>query len=179
MRVFVLGTGRCGTVSFIEACRHLTNYSAGHETRAALIGSERFDYPERHIEADNRLSWLLGELGRRHPDAYYVHLRRDRQATVESFAARADSPFRASLYRAFAHGIVMRRQDWHDPVEVAGFMVDTITANIDAFLEGRASETIWLEEAHAAFPGFLERIGAEGDLDAAVAEWQVRHNARQ
>jgi hypothetical protein len=144
-----------------------------------MIGPERFDYPEDHVEADNRLSWFLGELGRRHPDAYYVHLRRDRQATAESYAARANAPFRASMYRAFAHGIVMSTEDWSDAVEVAGFYVDTVTANIEAFLEGRRSETMWLERAGDAFPGFLDRIGAEGDLDASVAEWQVRHNARQ
>ncbi|WP_100448573.1 hypothetical protein [Glycomyces xiaoerkulensis] len=37
--------------------------------------------------------------------------------------------------------------------------------------------TIWLERAEEQFPAFLERIGAEGDLDAAVAEWDTVHNS--
>lgn len=56
MNVFVLNSGRCGSTTFIAACRHITNYSSGHESRATLIGEERLAYPTQHIEADNRLS---------------------------------------------------------------------------------------------------------------------------
>jgi hypothetical protein len=34
-----------------------------------------------------------------------------------------------------------------------------------------------LEEGRERFPEFWRRIGAEGDLDAALAEFDVRHNA--
>lgn len=64
MNVFVLCTGRCGSTTFIESARHISNYSAGHETRTYLTGAARFDYPQSHIEADNRLSWLLGRLNK-------------------------------------------------------------------------------------------------------------------
>jgi hypothetical protein len=161
----------------VAACKHLTNFTSDHESRAGMIGEARFDYPDSHIEADHRLSWFLGDLGNRFPDAYFVHLRRDPVAVAASFAARAHSPFRPSMYRAFAHGIVMAEEDWDDAHEVARFYVDVVTANIDQFLVGRRSETMWLEEAESEFPGFLERIRADGDLAAATAEWQVRHNA--
>ncbi|MEJ1383421.1 MAG: hypothetical protein RPV21_03475, partial [Candidatus Sedimenticola sp. (ex Thyasira tokunagai)] len=62
MNIFILNTGRCGSTTFIEACRHITNYSAAHESRIQLIGDRRLAYPQNHIEADNRLSWLLGRL---------------------------------------------------------------------------------------------------------------------
>jgi hypothetical protein len=37
--------------------------------------------------------------------------------------------------------------------------------------------TLRLEEAREKFPEFWRRIRAEGDLDAALAEFGVRHNA--
>ena len=62
MNVFVLNTGRCGSVTFIEACRHIHHYSAAHESRATYIGEQRLAYAANHIEADNRLCWFLGRL---------------------------------------------------------------------------------------------------------------------
>ena len=65
MNVFVLTTGRSGSLTFAEACRHITNFSCGHETRVGLIGAERLAYPDQHIEVDNRLAWFTGRLERR------------------------------------------------------------------------------------------------------------------
>jgi ferritin-like protein len=53
-------------MTFIRACRHITNYTAGHETRSTLLGEDRIAYPRQHIEADNRLSWMLGKLGKKY-----------------------------------------------------------------------------------------------------------------
>ena len=54
----------------------MTNFTAGHETRTNRLGAARLDYPDRHIEADNRLSFFLGKLNARWgDDAHYVHLR--------------------------------------------------------------------------------------------------------
>lgn len=90
-RVFVLNTGRCGSMTFARACEHLTNFTAGHETRARVVGFEaRMDYPNWHIEVDNRLTWFLGPLSQRYPDAFYVHLRRDSEAVINSFVQRWD-----------------------------------------------------------------------------------------
>lgn len=177
MNVFVLGTGRCGTATFTRACTHLTNYSAGHESRAAHLGDDRFSYPPRHIEADNRLSWFLGGLGNRYPDAFFVHLRRDPDEVVASFLRRWDSTYRSSVIRAFGHGLLTRREDWDDPEQVCRFYVETVTENIEAFVRMRSSMTMWLECHEEQFPLFLERIEAQGDLQAAVAEWAVAHNA--
>ena len=84
LNVFVLCTGRCGSVTFARACRFIDNYTAGHETAHGY----NLEYPDRHIEVDNRLSWFLGRLDERYPDAYYVHLLRRREDVVQSFARR-------------------------------------------------------------------------------------------
>ena len=87
MNVFVLSTGRAGSKTFVLACEYLSNFTAGHETRADQIGSSRFEYPINHIEADNRLTWHLGLLGRKYDgrDVFYVHLKRDPEKIAESF----------------------------------------------------------------------------------------------
>lgn len=179
--IFVLCTGRCGSVTFATASSHLTNYTAGHETRASYILAPRFAYPANHIEADNRLAWLLGGLGRRFDDenVLYVHLQRDREAVARSYASRWDSSFKASMIRAFGHGIVMRKAEYSPRarIEVAQYYVDTVTANIQEFLRHRPSMNAQLETIDEDYANFLDRVGAEGDLDAARAEWHVRHNA--
>lgn len=45
MNVFVLCTGRCGSVTFVEACKHVTNYTSAHESRAGIAGPGRVQYP--------------------------------------------------------------------------------------------------------------------------------------
>lgn len=84
---------------------------------------------------------------------------------------------RASIIRAFGHGIVMRGKDWDDPERVCQFYVETVTANIEEFLKPRPSVTIQLERADHQFPRFVEAIGATGHVAAAFSEWDVKHNA--
>jgi hypothetical protein len=181
MRVFVLSTGRCGSTTLARACAWLTNYTSGHETRSRLIGDDRLDYPDRHIEVDNRLSWFLGELDARFgEDPLYVHLRRDPVLVAQSYAARWDNGYPAGIIRAFGHGMVMRPTDWpeEERIEVARYYVRTVTANIEAFLADKPhTMTVWLDDAQVWFPRLWGRIGGEGDCEAAGKEFDVRHNA--
>jgi hypothetical protein len=181
VRVFILNTGRCGSTTIIRACEHLTNYTAGHETRARAIGDGRLRYPDRHVEADNRLSWFLGDLGERFGDEpLYVHLRRDPELVAASYLRRWRSPYVSSMVRAFAHGLVIHNKQWPeaDRLDVCRFYVRTVTKNIEAFLADKTNTmTVWLEDATTWFPTLWDRIGGEGDLDAAMSEFGVRHNA--
>jgi hypothetical protein len=174
-RVFVLGTGRCGTFTFTRACEHITNFSVGHETRVEAFGPSRFEYPMRHIEVDNKLSWFLGQLGVRYPDAYYVHLRRDREATAQSFLRRW--PY--GVIGGFA-GRMVPGGPWTDEerIEMCRFYVDTVNSNVEAFTRDKTNTMrIDLEELDAQFPGFWRWICADGDLDAAIQDCRAAHNA--
>lgn len=176
MNVFVLGTGRCGTSTFVAACRHFTNFTAGHETRARKVGAERLAYPEHHIEADNRLSWLLGRLdaafGR---EAFYVHLLRDPEAVAASYATRWKEGV-GTLPAAYQRGIL--HQSPEDRLDICRDLVATVTANVETFLRDKPLQmTMHLESIGDEFPAFCRAIGAEGDLKAAVAEWSSRYNA--
>lgn len=176
MNVFVLNTGRCGSMTFIAACRHIRNFTSGHETRVQLLGAERFAYPPNHIEADNRLSWLLGRLETAYgDDAYYVHLGRDREEVAASFARRSDF----GIMKAYREGILLHEESEHYDAEALAYdYIDTVESNIALFLKNKShTMTFRLEQAKADFEKFWTWIGAEGDLVAALAEWDVRHNA--
>lgn len=175
MNVFVLCTGRCGSMTFIQACSHISNFSAAHESLIGKLGEARFAYPGNHIEADNRLSWLLGRLdahfGR---DAFYVHLARDREKTAESFAKRVDKGIMKAYQRP---GILMGLRN-PDPMALALDYVDTVTANITLFLRDKPNQMRFdLESAVTSFPEFCRRIGATPDMSQALQEFTIRHNA--
>ena len=179
MNVFVLSTGRCGSTTFARACSHFTNFTAGHETRAEYIGTARLDYPDRHIEVDNRLSWFLGRLERKYgDDAYYVHLTRDPEATARSFCKRVDRI--GSIGHAYRNAIIIKKRGRQPTpaLEAMRDYVETVTRNIEAFLEGKPHVMrMDLAEMDSKFPQFCDWISAEGDLDAGLREWEKKHNA--
>jgi len=181
MRIFCLGTGRSGTTTFTRALEHATNYTSGHESRAAMLGEQRLDYADWHAEADNRLTWMLGPLGERFgDDPVYVHLTRDRDAVIDSFRERHRG--KISILRAFGFGIISRRDPYSDEewAEVAATYVDTVTANIRAFLTGRPQVVeMSTDDPLRGFAQAGETGQGEGDYDAAAGEWSVRHNARK
>jgi len=175
MNVFVLCTGRCGSQTFVKACSHFSNYSSAHESRMALIGPERLAYPVNHIEADNRLSWLLGRLDAVYgDDAFYVHLKRDVAAVAASYVRR----YNFGIMQAYRDpGIIMGLAKDTDPIAVALDYCNTVDRNIELFLKDKSGQmTFWLETAPRDFPAFCERIGAEGDLAGAQSEFNIRHD---
>lgn len=181
MNVFVLCTGRSGSTTFAKACGHFSNYTAGHETRARIIGAaERLAFPANHIEVDHHLNRQLGALDERYGDsATYVHLLRDRQAVARSLARLIDGPH--SSVRAFAASTLMRPHLKPDELlPVCLDYVDTVTANIRAFLRDKSRvHTIHVEDPSDSFDAFAVAIGARGDLEAARRELATVHNRKR
>jgi hypothetical protein len=181
--VFVLSTGRCGSLTFHHACRHMRNYSSAHETANELKLRQPVPYdtgwPERHIEIDNRLAWYLGLLHRDYgKEAYYVHLVRDREATARSLMKRR------GIFLSFATTMMHRPITDFDALSdearhrIALFFWDTVNANIEMFLADKPHRAfLAIEQPHAAFRSFWNDIGAEGDLDKAVSEFNQRYHA--
>lgn len=179
MRVFILCTGRSGSSTFIKACKYITNYSCGHETRVKKIGEQRFAYPDNHIEADNRLAWFLGGLQENFgDDAFYVHLTRDRDETIDSFMRRWKNT--GSIIKAFTEGVLLTTtlfMSKKDKEKICGFYYDTVNANIESFLENKPHKlTIKLNKIGKGFDAFWSAIHAEGDLEKAHRELRTRHN---
>ncbi len=202
MRVFVVGTGRCGTLSLVRAAGHITNFTAGHESRWGQRPVHRLAYADQHIEADNRLSWFLGSLIERFPDDLYVHLRRDARATAQSYVSRWkwDPPYRyhraprwmqgpalylentrtpGSIVESFAYAVNGRLEPWErsERLALAEQFVGVVNSNIELMLRSVESMTIDLEDFAAGFEALWLRIGAQGNLGAALVELDRRHNA--
>ena len=174
MNVFVLCTGRCGSVTITKAAGHITNYTSSHESRSQLYGEERLDYPENHIEADNRLSWLLGRLDEKYgDDAFYVHLKRDENKTAASFVKR----YRKGIMKAYKR--ILHGLPWNaDQHAVALDYCHTVNSNIRTFLKDKSKTlTIDIENGKEGFDKLWDLIGAEGDKEKALAEFDIRHNA--
>src|SRR5690606_5938463 len=152
----------------------MTNFSAGHETRTAIIGRGRLNYPANHVEVDNRLCWFLGRLEDKYGNsAFYVHLKRNPEHVLQSLNRRWH--LRENIVRAYADQIHMATVK--NPLLVCEDYMQTVNLNISAFLANKDNVMqINIEDAERDFPEFWRRIGAEGDLEKALAEFSARHN---
>ena len=175
MNIFILNTGRCGSTTFIKACEHINNYTCAHESLLTEIGAKRFNYPQDHIEADNRLSWLLGRLDEAYADnAFYVHLTRNPEDTASSFSKRIDF----GILKAYEQGILLHEQHISPAIDIANDYIETVDNNIRLFLKDKSNKMdISIETIKSDFTDFWNKIGAEGDLDKALDEWQTNYNA--
>jgi hypothetical protein len=176
MRAFVLGTGRCGTNTFANACqKSITNYTVGHETRARIVRG-RLDYPDNHIEVDHRLAFFTGSLYTRYPDAIYVHLMRRPSKVIKSWAARSKIP--GGFMSAFANGLIFRpkKVNWE---ESAALMVFTVVDNIN-FLLDHVEKKVWIDidQPLPEFYLFWDYIGAKGSKEKAVKALKEVHNGQ-
>ena len=173
MRIFILTTGRSGSTTFARACSHIENFTVGHESRWGLIGIDRLQYPDHHIEVDNRLAWLLGRLDSQFGnDPFYIHLVRDRTAVAQSYFSRRLG--RKSIIRAYVYGILYRdRVSLDDCLDYS----DTVNENIHLFLKDKTNKmTFYLADPTRDFQKFWNLIGAEGNLTLALEEWQIPYN---
>jgi hypothetical protein len=174
MRVFILSTGRCGSVTIERAFSHARNYTTGHESKINSF-YDPLEYPDWHIESDNRLAWFLGELERAYPEARYIHLLRNQDEYVASIKATGID-YGGSILRAFG-GILQNPGGVRANTRRAAARLWALTnTNIEVFLKDKPHETVWLHELSDRFPALWQFVGAEGDLDAALAETRVRHN---
>ena len=175
MNVFILNSGRCGSTTFIKACQHITNYTAAHESLLSNTGAQRFNYPKNHIEADNRLSWLLGRLDNKYSnDAFYVHLTRNKNDVTTSFSKRINF----GILKAYEQGVLMHEQHLLPAQDIAKDYIETIESNIKLFLKDKPNKIgVSVETVKKDFTEFWNMINAEGDLEKALKEWETKHNA--
>ncbi len=179
MRIFILCTGRSGSFAFIKACKHISNYSSGHETNAKKIGSARFEYSDNHIEADNRLIWFLGALERKYGDSpVYVQLIRNKNETIRSLNKRWHS--KVSIIRAYCAGILktpIEKLNKKRRLEICEDYYNNVNLNIEVFLESKSNSIIVnLETIQEDFQKFWNLIGARGNLEKALIEFETNYN---
>ena len=80
--------------------------------------------------------------------------------------------------KAYREGLLLGGEPAQTSLEIALDYIDTVEANISSFLENKSDAMVVnLEKSEQDFRLFWERIGARGDLRAALDEWQTPHNA--
>ena len=179
MNAFVLCTGRCGSKTFFNACKHIKNFSCGHETLRRHIGSDRMAFPNNHIEIDNRLSWFLGKLESAYGnDAVYVHLIRNTEDVATSFAKRWNQGIIAAYTAGILQGDPSGFKTESDRIAICRDYCETVNSNIVHFLKGKNRQmTFQLESSKTDFSDFWSMIGANGDFYRALAEFRKRYNS--
>lgn len=167
MRVFVTGTGRCGSVSFREACRYITNYKTGHETNCGLL-----EYPDNFIEVSPQLRICTVHLQEKYPDAKWVHLIRSEEACIKSLAALEDGRVMRA-YQVLYPSVIMTPS----LMDIAHRYYWAENDNLRVLLPN--AMTIKLETARQQWKKFWDWIGAEGDFQASVTAWSVKRNTTE
>jgi len=177
MNVFVLNAGRCGSSTFAEACRHITNYTSGHETRADKI-NDRLKYPSNHIEVDNQLSFMLGRLDEQYGnEGAYVHLKRNLCDTAKSWVKKENMHARKGRIWFYENQIILGKSKY-DQIEVAKHYCKTVNKNIEKFIKDKNKKmTIEIESAENRAIEFFEMIKAKGDIDSFKDEFTKKHNS--
>ena len=181
MNIFCLSTGRCGSTTFSKSFSYLTNYTSGHETRSQKIGPTRFEYPDQHIESDNRLSWMLGSLDHKYGDqSIYVHLWRDKHEVATSYAKRYSSTWIAGIMHGFGHGILMRGSTYSEEeiYSLASMYVDVVENNIKQFLKDKSKVVeISMHDPYKGIDELWELANFKGNKSLCYAEWSTKHNS--
>ncbi len=174
----MLTTGRAASKTFAHACQFIDGMTSAHESNCGQILS-RLDYPDNHIEVDNRLVWFLGGLDKRYQDrdTYYVYLTRDNDKIVESYLSRWH--LSVSIVRAFYHGVLMipKKPDIATARESCRLFVQTVDENICYFLANRSNWShVSVENLEQDFFKFLEKAGLSGNRQALSKAISNVHN---
>lgn len=174
MRIFVLCTGRCGSMTFAETCKHIKNYSSAHEPP---ISRTYIDYPDNHIVVDNKLIWLAPTLLKKYPCTYWVHLRRSREHVFKSYSTNKGYHTIISFMQLVPF---FRKQAALDNWEFSvNYYLTVVQDQIENFLKGIPSKrksTVDIEFA-STFKNFWEDINAEGNLEEALVTFSQKHNS--
>ncbi|MBN1599352.1 MAG: hypothetical protein JW894_13750 [Bacteroidales bacterium] len=179
MRVFILCTGRSGSLAIIKACNHITNYTSGHESLAKEFGPSRLSYPDNHIEADNRLTWFLARMEKKFgDDPIYIHLKRNKEDTINSLNRRWHS--RSNITRAYAEGILKTPREKlnnEQRLKICEDYYNTVNDRIEVFLKNKTKKMIInIENISEDFIQFWKFIEAKGDHKKALKEFTQSHN---
>lgn len=173
MRVFVVCVGRCGSVSFREACRYAQNYTTGHESKCGLL-----EYPDQHIEVSAQVRSVIVHIARKYPDAKWVHLRREPASCIPSIA-RLDRGAFVEHYRLLFNTIMPSNQ----PIDVAYRYYWAENDKIEAQLQFAVPEgqrlTMHLETIRDGWRTFWAWIGAQGNYEASLMAWDVKRNTAE
>ena len=198
MRCFILSTGRAGSLTVAKAFSYAHNYTVGHESRITVADESRIEYPDFHIESDNRLSWFVGSLVKRYPDAAYVHLTREFALVADSYLRRWESigrigvsspgsinrlgnsllrlfgrRFDSTVVDAFARGVIGQRYKMAklEKKKAVELYIKSVNDNIEVALQAaKYSFQMDIQNPDATFRKVWNLLNAEGEFEEALSQ---------
>lgn len=172
MKVFVLGTGRCGTMTFAKACSHITNYTSGHETHAGRID---LNFPNNHIEIDAHLCHYLSILLQKYPTAVYVHLQRNQEDCIKSLSKRRSFVSWANF--AFQIKRTLTPAEYKKLAEIHYHNTNDMIPRL-IHSENKATYIhVDIEQALQQWLQFWTTLSAKGAFNRAAREFYFRYNS--
>ena len=180
--IFVLSAGRCGSMTFIKACDHITNYTSQHESGRNFESHQKYNliYPEHHIESDNRLAWFLGSLEKLYGNkAYYIKLTRNKDKIMNSYLKRKS--LNQGILPAFAINIFQQKKR---SISKDGYIwatkhyINTVYDNIDFYLRDKTNKIEFdIDDPIDKFHQIWIDIEAQGNLNKAMKEFSKNYNS--
>jgi len=171
MKAFVFGTGRCGSVAVASAFKFASNYSVSHEAYRPSLAFEDW-----HIAVNPQFRLVMPQLVAKHPRAWYVWLTRDVDKVIQSYM-RLDQGRWLDIWWSFNWTI--RPTDNHLAASIA---VDRLVQDCERAYRCCPEETrtVWdIDAIKQDFATLWKVIGAQGDLDAALASFDTPINTSQ
>jgi len=182
MRIFVTGTGRCGTCTAYQALSHAKGFTVGHESRAGL--SEHHEYPDNHIEVSSQLVMEIPLLLRKYPGAYWVHLQRERKATVNSLIMNCEESMAAYSLQWLQRPIAAVDDEdselrGRQLRAAASIYYDNVNAMLSKILPSFRTYYLPLEYVDGKWADCWEFLQLTGDFEASQREWSRQYNAAE
>lgn len=170
MRVFVTGTGRCGTTTFSMACKHFSGDTSKHESTNGRLST--LDFPDNHIESEPGLVWRLPQLIEKYPDAIYVHLLRDKDLCVKSLSKRSS----LDHYAKFTERV--GRNNYSRSV-LANNYYDFVVGTVELYFKTYPINTITMPliPSFDVWKDFCKELSVVSDeIKKSYAEWEIKYN---
>jgi hypothetical protein len=175
--IFILCAGRSASTALAKALQPLSNYTAAHESRCGVSSDVKLDYPENHIEIDNRLIWFVDLLDEKYgSQAKYVYLHRDLSKIAMSYSERWH--LSVSIVKAYGHGILMKDKIASaERLDVCMDYANVVDRKIRAFLKTKENSLIIdSDNLSSDFDKLLGFLDAQGDLNACKKILETKHN---
>lgn len=172
MRIFVYGTGRCGTVSFAHACSFITNYTCQHEEQ-----NQDLLYDDSHIAINPQFRVIGQKLSRMYKGSLGVWMSRNFADVVQSYTHLNRGAWLrhwSAMYSTILPAEAGARAEY-----AVHQMLRDCQDTETAFLKHGRNARVRLEHIKTDFLAFWQMIDAKGDLDAALASWDTPHNTNK
>ena len=171
MRLFVFGTGRCGSVAIARAFKSATNFTVGNETV-----SHGLDYPDQHIEVNPQFRVVADVLVRKYPDAWYCLLDRDLVKVARSYARLKQGKW---LDRWWEFNHTVRPEDREEAAWIATCHLARQCEWAWHHCQTAKKTRIDIDNVEQRFRRLWFNIGAEGNLAEAMVSFDYPINTSE